>query len=65
MWNNGKKKNQPENQAHLNISTRWINISKTDAQGDQTPLAKFLTQSLEVACVFHRAENPFHSCYSE
>jgi hypothetical protein len=36
-------KNKPENQAHLNISIRWINISKTDAQGGQTWVAKFLT----------------------
>lgn len=36
-------KNKPENQTHLSISIRWINISKTDAQGGQIPTAKFLT----------------------
>ena len=36
-------KNKPEDQAHLSISIRWINISETESQGGQAPFAKFLT----------------------
>lgn len=58
-------KNKPENQTHLSISIRWINISKTDAQGGPTPFAKFLTYSLEAVCIFRRAVNYLHSFYGE